>query len=437
MQSSSNNFADREECERKMNEDVARNVREIFEKTQLRPADGPRAGRPKKRQQENTKKDCGVSSAPSDASSSQEATRLTVPFQSQNAVHDDMYDVAADFPSFMELDFGEEFKNFDYATIFGDMEHFEEQEMIPSTSSGPPAQETKKRRHWKPKEAPCPHCGKVLSSATNVKRHENSCKVFKDRTTFPQPSEQPAPGNKKRRVQTWKPKNATCLNCEKVFYSKHTLKPHLEKCKAKETDTLQMIDQNISDNVPVSSNQLFSSSRHEPRRNNQVVLEPIFYNWSPRMSQSLEEEIKNEPEALTPQSNAVSDGRNKSETVTRCGNQIFSRPPVEMPVRVFQSPLNSGSGPKNAQEEAVSQLEAPVRNQCDGCFKPFPSHLRLRRHKDSCSVILRKKMLGAYERPEDIYQQMQLISNRPGQDFSTSSSREPSSSISPSLSHET
>ncbi|UMM38078.1 hypothetical protein L5515_009638 [Caenorhabditis briggsae] len=209
--------------------------------------------------------------------------------------------------------------------------------------------------------------------------------------------------------------------------SKALLQIGLDICNKREVGLVELVDDFMDhenpDRIPKSiysdsksdaSRMKKCFSRHEPRRDNQVVLEPIFYNWSPRMSQLLKEEIRNEPEALTPQSNAISDGRIKSETVTRCGNQIFSRPPVEMPVRVFQSPLNSGSGPKNAQEEAVSQLEAPVRNQCDGCFKPFPSHLRLRRHKDSCPVILRKKMLDAYERPEDIYQQMQLISNRPG-----------------------
>ncbi|CAO4375496.1 unnamed protein product [Caenorhabditis nigoni] len=59
--------------------------------------------------------------------------------------------------------------------VFGDTENVERQDMSPTTSSGPPAQEPKKRKYWKPKPASCPHCGKELSSATNVKRHLPSC----------------------------------------------------------------------------------------------------------------------------------------------------------------------------------------------------------------------------------------------------------------------
>ncbi|PIC15501.1 hypothetical protein B9Z55_022450 [Caenorhabditis nigoni] len=426
MQRSSNNQAlvDREESERKMKEDVARNVREIFEKSQLRPADGPRTGRPLKRKQENKKKDCGVSSAPCDASPSQEdgdsQRKKDLETAALSAASEDANDATLDCSLLMELDFGGVLKDSDYA-IIGDMERAAEQEMIPSTSSGPHTQAPRRRNQRKPKPAPCPHCGKMLASASNVKRHKGTCKLLKN-------------GGTKTRVPAWKPKKAKCPKCRKELYSIHTLKPHLKICKAEETDILLMVDQNIHDNVPGPSNQLFGSSRHDPRRNNQIVQELIFFNLSPEMSERLEEAIRNQPEALRPQSSAVSDGSIESEPVSKCGNQSFSRPPVEIstmkPVRVFQAPLN------NAQGEAVSQIEAPVRNQCDGCLRTFPTPLRLRRHKDNCTVLRRQKILDAYERPEDFYQPMQLFSNRPGQDFSTYSSREPSSSSSPSPSHE-
>ncbi|PIC15502.1 hypothetical protein B9Z55_022451 [Caenorhabditis nigoni] len=230
-------LADHKELERKIDEEVAKNVREILEKAQLRPVDEPRAGRSTKRRRENTDKNGDTSSTQSESSSSQAAGCSFVDSESRNdsetpAFSDDDGDSynGEDYPSFMEVDIGDEYYDMGCAMdLFGDKENVERKEMSPTTASGPPAQEPKKRKNSKPKKAPCPHCGRELSSATAVKRHLNSCKVLK-MGSFQ--AESPAQGKKKRRTPKWKPEKVPCPKCGKVMYSKHTLKPHLEICKA-------------------------------------------------------------------------------------------------------------------------------------------------------------------------------------------------------------
>ncbi|CAO4384809.1 unnamed protein product [Caenorhabditis nigoni] len=134
------------------------------------------------------------------------------------------------------------------------------------------------------------------------------------------------------------------------------------------------------------------------------------------------------------------------KTVPWCRNQSFSRPPVEMlvvrPVGESQAPLNTGSGPMNAQEKAVSQLETPVRNQCDGCRSLFCTLYELRKHKDMCTGISRKKIFYKYYgRVEDIPYEFQSPAKRPRLEpststpcpqnsaFSTASFREPCPSV--------
>ncbi|PIC30170.1 hypothetical protein B9Z55_021507 [Caenorhabditis nigoni] len=92
-----------------------------------------------------------ISSAPSDAPSSQEAKCWSVESQRQetpalSAASEDANDDTISL--LMKLDLGEVLQDFDYGELqdfdFGDMKHVEEQDMNPTTSSGPPAQGTKK-----------------------------------------------------------------------------------------------------------------------------------------------------------------------------------------------------------------------------------------------------------------------------------------------------
>ncbi|CAO4381854.1 unnamed protein product [Caenorhabditis nigoni] len=92
-----------------------------------------------------------ISSAPSDASSSQEAKCWSVESQRQetpalSAASEDANDDT--FSLLMKLDLREMLKDCDYGELqdfdFGHMEHVGEEEVIPSTSSGPPTQGKKK-----------------------------------------------------------------------------------------------------------------------------------------------------------------------------------------------------------------------------------------------------------------------------------------------------
>ncbi|PIC30178.1 hypothetical protein B9Z55_021512 [Caenorhabditis nigoni] len=62
-----------------------------------------------------------------------------------SAVNDESNDDITDYSSFMNLDFGDDFGDIDYATICGDTELVEDQELNPATSSGPPAQGTEEK----------------------------------------------------------------------------------------------------------------------------------------------------------------------------------------------------------------------------------------------------------------------------------------------------
>ncbi|CAO4383073.1 unnamed protein product [Caenorhabditis nigoni] len=503
MQHSSKNqdLDNHEECEKERKEEVARNMKEISEKTQLEPV-VPHCGRgrPWKTQEDDAKENFAISFKQTCRHLKKSRVRHSQKHSETpeiSAVQDDSDDA---FSLLMSLDFGNAFGDIDCNEIFNELA----QEI-----NGQPAQD------------------------------------------------------KKRRLE--------------------------------ETDTLQMIDRNIPDNVPVSSNHLSSSSRHDAERNNQVVeeamptlsrfdsdigamvvtdqnqhfvstpllianvprgaassdqsfssvppdprrynqvpeelndmptltrvepnleeigvveqsplreLEPIGLNWSPKLSQILKEAISRDTEmesSLQAHSRAVSDGSLDSETnlkrrkpclkckgcretfptayrlrrhkeickvfqrkgfamalktqkifiskssntnVPWCGSQSFSRPPVEMlmmrPVGVSKAPLNTGSVPKNAQEVSASQLEAPARNQCDGCRLLFCTSYELGNHMDKCTGISKKRIYKYYGRVEDIPYEFQTSAKRirlepststpctQNSAFSTTSFREPSPSV--------